>query len=290
VIQEYEDVALYIPTSLRIEHSVDAMCEMVETNIREYKSRQKAGRMQDLSQSYAPGEVVFQQGDTENQDCFFIVEGSFDVVINEKKIVTISEPGLPVGEMSFLTGEPRTATLIAAEASKLLCVQEKDKKKVLARNPTMVNTLLEALVTRLTDTSHKLVDAKVTADHALEEEATLQQALDQKIEESLALQNRFESLQKQQGPTSQEQDKMSKLAKYAAYEAGVKKGNREILNSLVTHLETNHNLDAIIKENPIFGLLKDYLSYLESQAISKAVQPVTFANQLPTTLKKILGS
>ena len=86
VIDEYEDVALYIPTSLRIEKSIDYMRELVEGNIRNYKNRQQTGRMQDLSQTYAPGEVVFKQGDAAAMDCYFIVEGSFDVVINDKNV------------------------------------------------------------------------------------------------------------------------------------------------------------------------------------------------------------
>ena len=90
-------------------------------------------------QIYLPGEVVVRQGDV-GTEFFFILEGDADVRRGE------GETGATVaalnsvqffGEMALLTGEPRSATIVAKTRLEVLVIS----KEALAR-PIMINPVL----------------------------------------------------------------------------------------------------------------------------------------------------
>ncbi len=63
---------------------------------------------------YEPGETVIEEGAFDTWS-FWIVTGSYNVVISDTVITTLSTPGDIFGEMSVLDGIPRTASIIATE-------------------------------------------------------------------------------------------------------------------------------------------------------------------------------
>src|SRR6266581_1191021 len=88
---------------------------------------------------YLPGEAVVRQGDA-GAEFFIILEGTADVRRGEGgKVATVAtlHPMQFFGEMSLLTGEPRSATIVAQTKLEVVVVT----KAVLER-PIMVNPLL----------------------------------------------------------------------------------------------------------------------------------------------------
>ena len=63
-------------------------------------------------ETYRPGDSLFLEGD-DSCDLFILVSGRLEVLKDDKKISEIIEPGSLVGEMSFLLGGKRTATVKA---------------------------------------------------------------------------------------------------------------------------------------------------------------------------------
>ncbi len=90
-------------------------------------------------QAYLPGEVVVRQGDV-GREFFFILEGDAEVCRGEGEAATTVAALNPVqlfGEMALLTGEPRSATIVAKTRLEVLVIS----KDVLAR-PIMDNPVL----------------------------------------------------------------------------------------------------------------------------------------------------
>ena len=90
-------------------------------------------------QIYLPGEVVVRQGD-EGTEFFFILEGDAEVRREEGKTgatVAALNPVQFFGEMALLTGEPRSATIVAQTRLEVLVIS----KEALAR-PIMINPVL----------------------------------------------------------------------------------------------------------------------------------------------------
>ncbi len=95
------------------------------------------------SHVYAPGETVIHAGD----------EGSSMFVVNRGRVeVRISDNGTPhtvaqlgegdfFGEMALLTGEPRTANIVAADETEVLEVGHEAMKLLFDTNPNLVNAL-----------------------------------------------------------------------------------------------------------------------------------------------------
>jgi len=90
-------------------------------------------------QIYLPGEVVVRQGDA-GTEFFFILEGDAEVRRGEGETgatVAALNPVQFFGEMALLTGEPRSATIVAKTRLEVLVIS----KEALAR-PIMINPVL----------------------------------------------------------------------------------------------------------------------------------------------------
>lgn len=90
-------------------------------------------------QIYLPGEVVVRQGDV-GTEFFFILEGDAEVRRGEGETgatVAALNPVQFFGEMALLTGEPRSATIVAKTRLEVLVIS----KEALAR-PIMINPVL----------------------------------------------------------------------------------------------------------------------------------------------------
>ncbi len=101
---------------------------------------------------YPAGSTIFLEGD-DDRDLYILEEGRLDVLKGPRKITEIDEPGAIVGEMAFLIGEKRTATIKAATDVTMIRIPG-DQIETLAENiPTFCLDLARRLAQRLQSTT-----------------------------------------------------------------------------------------------------------------------------------------
>jgi small-conductance mechanosensitive channel/CRP-like cAMP-binding protein len=99
---------------------------------------------------YAPGEIVFRQGDRTTE--FYIVDrGEVGVELTkdgETSTVARLGPGKFFGEMGTMTGQPRRATIRAATHCELLVIDHAAFRSTLAASPAVIEKMSDLLATR----------------------------------------------------------------------------------------------------------------------------------------------
>ena len=107
---------------------------------------------------FKPGEVITQQG-RPVPDLNLIYNGTVDVAVDKEKVAELKD-GQFVGEMSFLTEKPATATCVVKHDSELLVWKQEQFKELLKRNPSLyftIQSLLSAQVSsNLVSSSKKI--------------------------------------------------------------------------------------------------------------------------------------
>lgn len=99
------------------------------------------------------GTCLIEQG-AEDNDIFFILAGSFDVIINGRKIATRG-PNDHVGEMAAIQpSQKRSATLIAAEDSVVAKLSEEAFTELATCYPAMYRFIAQELARRLLQRNH----------------------------------------------------------------------------------------------------------------------------------------
>ena len=102
------------------------------------------------SRVYAPGETIVRKGQ-KGGSMFVIISGAVKVQIPErdyqKTINNLAENDF-FGEMSLLTGEPRTANVIAVAETKVLRIDKDGLKPIFESNPTLVDSICEQIEER----------------------------------------------------------------------------------------------------------------------------------------------
>lgn len=103
------------------------------------------------------GATVFEKGDG-SRSLAFVVSGTLEIRSGGRKLDTAGA-GSCLGEFAFLTGEPRNATVVAAEESEVLELEYETMKSVVASHPR-VGTVLDRMY-------HRRVLARVLAESPL---------------------------------------------------------------------------------------------------------------------------
>ena len=104
------------------------------------------------------GEQLIHHG--EQADSMFLVsEGSLEVKIRDKsdQLITVASlwPGECVGEMSLLTGAPRSADVFAKADAVLVEIKKESVAPILESNPRLINEISELLAKRQADSASK---------------------------------------------------------------------------------------------------------------------------------------
>ena len=86
---------------------------------------------------------IIQQGKPVN-DLILIYNGMVDILVNNNKVAELKD-GQFVGEMSFLTEKPATATCKVTHDTECLVWPQKDFKDLLKRNPSLYFTIQSLL-------------------------------------------------------------------------------------------------------------------------------------------------
>ena len=93
--------------------------------------------------TFKSGEVIIKQG-TPVKDLHLIYNGTVNVTVDRVKVAELKD-GQFVGEMSFLTEKPATATCIVKHDSELLVWKQEQFKELLKRNPSLYFTIQSLL-------------------------------------------------------------------------------------------------------------------------------------------------
>ena len=97
------------------------------------------------------GTVLFKDGDA-GREMFHILQGTVSIQ-KEGKELAILGPGAFFGEMSFLLGQPRSATAIACKDCECLVIHEENIDTLMREFPGIPRDMLTEMARRLRDTS-----------------------------------------------------------------------------------------------------------------------------------------
>jgi small-conductance mechanosensitive channel len=109
---------------------------------------------------YPAGAPVVRQGDA-GDSLFVVVEGRVEVSVHapgggpEQRLATLG-PGDYFGEMSLLTGAPRSATIHAVEETRLAVLRKDALRPLLVADPTVPERLSKTLARRQAERDHAL--------------------------------------------------------------------------------------------------------------------------------------
>jgi CRP-like cAMP-binding protein len=104
---------------------------------------------------YRADAVVVEEG--ANGGRFYVIQsGTARVVVKGRTQATL-RPGAYFGELSVLDGEPRTATVVAAEPLEVWSIADFNFRPLLKDRPALAIKLLSALTARLRRAENSLV-------------------------------------------------------------------------------------------------------------------------------------
>jgi len=111
-----------------------------------------------------PGQMLITEGDG-GDFMLLVISGTVDIYKNnardERQLMTSVTPGMTLGEMSMIDGEPRFATCIAADNTTFAVLTRDSMATIILENPSLGSKILIKLVTllsqRLRQTSARLL-------------------------------------------------------------------------------------------------------------------------------------
>ena len=117
---------------------------------------------------YGRGEAIVRQGD-EGRSAYVICLGRVRVSLDPGDAeLAVLEPGAYFGEMSLLTGEPRTATVRALEDCEVMEVTDEQFRRFVMQRPSMVDRIGAVVAERRAG----IARARTSAAHAPADETT----------------------------------------------------------------------------------------------------------------------
>jgi PAS domain S-box-containing protein len=118
---------------------------------------------QEYISSFYKGQILFFEGD-DTQDLFILISGELDVLKGNNKIAEVVKSGEMFGEMSFLMGAKRTATVKARSEGQLVRIPKHEINTFLAKFPDTARSITQMLARRLDETSQVLFGLKEFCD------------------------------------------------------------------------------------------------------------------------------
>ena len=117
---------------------------------------------------YAPGEAIVRRGQ-EGNSMFVIVRGSVKVQIPEndyQKTINKVRANDFFGEMSLLTGQPRTATVIAEEETEVIQIKKTAIRPLFEANPALMTAICTIIEERRELLVHKDSEEEILDESA----------------------------------------------------------------------------------------------------------------------------
>ena len=94
------------------------------------------------------GATLFAEGD-KGEDLFFVLGGRLRAVARDGRVLNEMTRGESIGEIALLTGEPRTASVVAVRDSDLVRVPRRGFDEIVAKYPAVMQTIARIVVQRL---------------------------------------------------------------------------------------------------------------------------------------------
>ena len=112
-----------------------------------------------LARKLAQGEVLVREGDSDDH-LYVVVAGSLGVVkavgTDNEVTINVIRPGDVAGELSFLDGATRFASLVAMGDTQVLSLSRGDLEALLDRDPHLVYRIMRAIVRVVHDIQRRL--------------------------------------------------------------------------------------------------------------------------------------
>lgn len=133
-------------------------------------------RLEDIEQLSAymaayrapPGGIIIREGQVDDY-MLLLIEGKVEIVKTDKRgqrqAMTTVGPGMTLGEMSMIDGDPRFATCIAIDTTTFAVLTRDNMVRIILERPELGAKLLIKLVTLL---SHRLRQTSLTLLHYME--------------------------------------------------------------------------------------------------------------------------
>jgi CRP/FNR family transcriptional regulator, cyclic AMP receptor protein len=106
-----------------------------------------------------PGDVLVREGESDDH-LYIVVSGSLGVIkavgTDNELTLNVMRPGDVVGELSFLDGATRFASLVAMAESRVLGLSRGDLEAMLERDPHLVYRIMRAIVRVVHDIQRRL--------------------------------------------------------------------------------------------------------------------------------------
>lgn len=122
---------------------------------------------------YAPGEIIVREGDL-TSSMFVVASGRAGVSVTtaggESRVLAELEPGTAFGEISLLTGEPRTATVRALNETLVVEIRKETLQPILRENPALCLAIEAVIEERRRETANAAAALHIGAE--LEHERT----------------------------------------------------------------------------------------------------------------------
>ncbi len=134
---------------------------------------------------YAPGEVIFEQGD-EGSALFVIEDGAVEISYGEGRprvVLATLFTGQYFGELSLFDGSPRSATATAVKPSRLFRLDRDDLVDFVNKNPQAALRIIAEMSERLRQTNELM--SRQVSRNVLEEEEE-QMTIGQRVADRVA--------------------------------------------------------------------------------------------------------
>jgi CRP-like cAMP-binding protein len=105
-------------------------------------------KLREWSITKQPGEILVEYG-AEPKAMYILVQGFLDVVVNDKTVTTISEPGTYIGELSYILNHTYSATVVAKETTEAIQIKSEYIDYFIKSLPAVVFELAEQMALRV---------------------------------------------------------------------------------------------------------------------------------------------
>ncbi|HEY1959135.1 MAG TPA: mechanosensitive ion channel family protein [Polyangiaceae bacterium] len=172
-LHEVNDEMLARQRSAKFARNVDALRAV------DFLAALPASEIEKLARSaevhlYAEGEVIVKKGDTAD-DMYIVQEGEVAVLMpadhgfGEKREVAKLDAGKFFGEMALMTGEPRSADVVARKDSELVVVSHGAFHATLAAHPELAKTVSRIIAERQQKLDEHVATSKRQEEAEIEE-------------------------------------------------------------------------------------------------------------------------